>query len=473
MKSPLVCRFALPLLIALVTWSPSPVAAQGGLPMAVARGAPDFITSIEREVSVVVSITTTPRAPHSDLGLLPDGAAMAVQRPGVAREPWAGAQRPEQERGGLASGFIIGSDGEILTNAHAVADVDRAIVRLADGRQFIGKVMGLDRTTDVALLKIEAHGLPVAAIGNSARLARGEWVVAIGSPFGLDRSATAGIVSASQRFLAGSAVPLIQTDVAINPGSSGGPLFNLRGEVVGINSMIFSRTGGYMGVSFAVPIDVAMKIADDLRSFGRVSRGQLGAKIQEVTPDLARSFGLRAASGALVLRVVPASPAERSGLRSGDIVMGVDSCTDAGYVQLQQEVAAARAGQKLTLNVWRRGSMLRVVLTVAEAPGDLPAPPERAATGRDERLGLNLGELPAARRERLGLDGGLPVLEAHGVASHGGVQADDVIVAVGDRPVRNVAEFDAALAAVPTERPVALLVLRDGILAYLAIDRGH
>jgi serine protease Do len=473
MTTRLVHRFVLPLLIALVALSQWPVAAQDQPAMADSHGAPDFISSIQREASVVVSITTTPRAPHSDLGLLPDGAAIAVQRSGVSREPWARARRPDQERGGLASGFVIRGDGEILTNAHAVADVDRALVRLADGRQFIGKVVGLDRTTDVALLKIEAHGLPAAAIGNSTRLARGEWVVAIGSPFGLDSSATAGIVSASQRFLAGSAVPLIQTDVAINPGSSGGPLFNLRGEVVGINSMIFSRTGGYMGVSFAVPIDLAMKIADELRSFGRMSRGQLGAKIQEVTPDLARSFGLRAASGALVLRVVPASPAERGGLRSGDIVMGLDTRTDAGYVQLQQEVAAARVGQKLTLNVWRRGSMQRVVLTVAEAPADLPALPDRVADGRDERLGLNLGELPAARRERMGLDSGLPVLEAHGVASHGGVQADDVIVAVGDRPVRNIAEFDAALAAVPVERPVALLVLRDGILAYLAIERGH
>jgi len=470
MRTRLVHRFVLPILTALVTMTQWPLAAHGQ-EATDGRGVPDLIAPIQRQGPVVVSITTTRRAQYSALGLVPDSFKVPAQPTGAFGEPGARARRPEQERG-LASGFIIGSDGEILTNAHAVADVDRAIVRLADGRQFVGRVLGLDRTTDVALLKIDAHGLRAAAIGNSARLVRGEWVVAIGSPFGLDSSATAGIVSAAPRYLPSSAVPLIQSDVAINPGSSGGPLFNLHGEVVGINSMIFSRSGGYMGVSFSVPIDLAMTIADELRSSGRVSRGQLGAKIQQVTPELARSFGLPTASGALVLRVVPASAAERAGLRSGDIVMGVGACVDAGYVQLQQEVAAARPGQRLTLNVWRRGAMQRVVLTVGEAPPDWPAPPDKTSSGHDGRLGLSLGELPATRRDKLGLDG-LPVLESHGAALQGGVQPDDVIIAVGDRPVRNVAEFDAALAAVPRERPVALLVLRDGVLAFLAIEQGH
>lgn len=451
MRSCFACRFALPLVIALIASTSSPVAAQERATAVDGRGVPDFVSPMLREGSVVVSITT------------PAQAASA------SRQPQDMTRRPGQVRG-LASGFIIGSDGEIVTNAHAVADVDRAIVRLADGRQFSARIVGLDRTTDIALLKIEARGLPTAWIGASARLAAGEWVVAIGSPFGLDNSASAGIVSATRRFLPGSAVPLIQTDVAINQGSSGGPLFNLRGEVVGVNSMVFSLTGGYTGVSFAVPIDLAMKIADELRLSGRVSRGQLGAKIQELTPELARSFGLQAVLGALVLRVVHASPAERGGLRSGDVVMGIDTSTTASFVQLQQEVTAARPGQRLALNVWRRGSTQRVVLTVGEAPADMPFLSERAATRLDERLGLNLGELPAARRDHLGLDGGLPVLESHGAAWQGGVQADDVIVAVGDRPVRNVAEFDAALAAMPAGRPIALLVLRDGVLAYLAIE---
>lgn len=457
------------LLLALLCLAPAS-AAPAQPDVADARGGPDFASALLREASVVVSITTTRRAAQADLGFAPDSFAVPAQR-STSRDPWDRTRRSDPERG-LASGIVISSDGEILTNAHAVAGVERIVVRLADARQFTGKVVGIDRTTDVALLKIEAHGLPAAAIGNSARVAAGEWVVAIGSPFGLDNSATAGIVSAAQRFLPGSAVPLIQSDVAINPGSSGGPLFNLRGEVIGINSMAFSLTGAYMGVSFSVPIDLAIRIADDLRSFGRVSRGQLGAKIQEVTPDLARSFGLPAARGALVLRVVRDSPAQRSGLRSGDVVMGIDACIDSSYVQLQQDVAAARPGVLLALNVWRRGAMQRVALTVGEAPADMPARPEVPGL-QEERLGLSLGELPAARRERLGLEGGLSVLEARGAASQGGVQADDLIVAVGDRPVRDIAAFDAALAAAPGDRPVALLVLRSGTLAYLAIEQNH
>jgi serine protease Do len=465
-------RFALPLLVAAhLAWLPwvdahaQPAVTQG-------RAGPDFAPALAREAAVVVSITTTHRAVRGELGFAPDSFAVPAQRPTASRDPWSWPRATEHERE-LASGIVIGSDGEILTNAHAVADAERLIVRLADGRQFSGKVVGIDRTTDVALLKIDARGLPAAAIGSSASLVAGEWVVAIGSPFGLDNSATAGIVSAARRFLPGSAVPLIQTDVAINPGNSGGPLFNLRGEVVGINSMVFSLTGGYMGVSFSVPIDLAIRIADDLRSFGRVTRGQLGAKIQEVTPDLARSFGLAAARGALVLRVVRDSPAERSGLRSGDVVLGIEGRGDASYVQLQQDVAAARPGQTLALNVWRRGAVQRVVLTVGEAPADLPARAEAAHGLREERLGLSLGELPAARRDRLGVDGGVSVLEARGAASLGGILSDDLIVAVGDRPVRDIAAFDAALSAAPTDRPVALLVLRAGTLAFLAVEQNR
>jgi serine protease Do len=465
-------RFALPLLlVGHLAWLPW-VDAHAQPPLPDLRGGPDFVAPLAREASVVVSIATTRRAAKDEPGFMPDSFAVPARRPSASRDPWSWPRRAEHERE-LASGIVIGSDGEILTNAHAVADAERLIVRLADGRQFAGKVVGIDRTTDVALLKIDARGLPAAAIGSSASLVAGEWVVAIGSPFGLDNSATAGIVSAARRFLPGSVVPLIQTDVAINPGNSGGPLFNLRGEVVGINSMVFSHTGGYMGVSFSVPIDLAIRIADDLRSFGRVTRGQLGAKIQEVTPDLARSFGLAAARGALVLRVVRDSPAERSGLRSGDVVLGIEGHGDASYVQLQQDVAAAHPGQTLALNVWRRGAVQRIVLTVGEAPADLPARAEAAHGLRDERLGLSLGELPAARRDRLGVDGGVSVLEAHGAASLGGIQADDLIVAIGDRPVRSLAAFDAALAAAPADRPVALLVLRAGTLAYLAVEQDR
>ena len=465
-------RLALPLLIATwlacLPWG----TAQAQPPLVVARPGPDFATPLVQEASVVVSIATTRRAAQGELGYSPDSFAVQARRSTASRDAGSWPRRVEHERE-LASGIVIGSDGEILTNAHVVADVERVIVRLADGRQFNGKVVGIDKTTDVALLKIDARGLPAATIGNSAGVVAGEWVVAIGSPFGLDSSATAGIVSAARRFLPGSAVPLIQSDVAINPGSSGGPLFNLRGEVVGINSMVFSLTGGYMGVSFSVPIDLAIRIADDLRSFGRVTRGQLGAKIQEVTPDLARSFGLSAALGALVLRVVRDSPAEHSGLRSGDVVLGIEGRADAGYVELQQDVAAARPGQTLALKIWRRGATQRIVLTVGEAPADVRARAETEPGRRDERLGLSVGEVSAARRDRLGVDGGVSVLEAHGAASLGGILDDDLIIAVGDRPVRDVTAFDAALAAAPADRPVALLVLRAGTLAYLAVEQNR
>ncbi len=432
------------------------------------RTLPDMAGAVSREELVVVSITTTRQVQATALGFDPDAALPSATRAGASR-PRPQARRLEQERE-IASGFIIGREGEIITNAHVVAGVDDAKIRLPDGRVFTGRVIGLDRLTDVALVKIEAHDLPVATIGDSASLASGEWVVAIGSPFGLNSSITAGVVSATSRILPGETLGLIQTDVAINPGSSGGPLFNLRGEVVGINSMVFSLTGGYMGVSFAVPIDVAMKVANELRVAGRVSRGQIGAKIQPLTPELARSFGFLPASGALVTRVAHGSPAERGGLRGGDILMGVGERTDASFAQLQQEVGAARPGQQLTFNVWRGHAMQRVALTVEEAPADLPLRTLQASVA-DVRLGLNLGELSAARREDLGVESGVPVLESHGAAWRAGILSDDVIVAVGDRPVRSIAEFDLALAALPNNRPVALLVLRGPLMTYMAIER--
>ncbi|CAN5118057.1 DegQ family serine endoprotease [soil metagenome] len=433
------------------------------------RALPDMAGAVSREESVVVSITTTRQVQATPLGFDPDAALPSPNRPGAAR-PRSQAPRMEQDRE-IASGFVIGRDGEIITNAHVVAGAEDAKIRLQDGRVFRGRVVGLDKLTDVALVKIEAHDLPVASIGNSASLTSGEWVVAIGSPFGLDSSITAGVVSATSRILPGETVGLIQTDVAINPGSSGGPLFNLRGEVVGINSMVFSLTGGYMGVSFAVPIDVAMKIVNELRTAGRVSRGQIGAKIQPLTPELARSFGFPTTAGALVTRVARGSPAERGGLRGGDVLAGVGERTDASFEQLQQAVGAARPGQVLTLNVWRGNAIRRLPLTVEEAPADLPLRAAQASPAPDARFGLNLGELSAARREDLGVESGVPVLESHGAAWRAGIQSDDVIVAVGDRPVRSIAEFDLAISAAPAGRPIALLILRGASMSYMAIER--
>ena len=456
-------------MILALSLAPVAVAAQSAATEA--RRGPDFAQYISREEAIVVSIHTTRTVPGIDLGDDDDGLLPADPLGSTLPAPQATAWQPRQERS-LASGFIISHDGYIMTNAHAVSGIDEAIVRLADSRQFTAQVIGLDKLTDVAVMKIEAADLPTAVIGDSARLAAGEWVVAIGSPFGLDSSVTAGIVSARQRFLpGGGSVPLIQTDVAINPGSSGGPLFNLRGEVVGINSMIFSQTGGYMGVSLAVPIDLAMKVSGQLRSFGRVVRGQLGVKIQEVTLELARSFGLQLPRGALVVRVDPSSPAERAGLHSGDILLGLNEHSDATFGQLQHEVASTPPGRRLTVNIWRRGAVQAVEITVHEAPTELPKRSSAPPVQRGLRLGLVLGELNAARRFALKIDSGMSVREVGGAALRAGIQADDVILAIGDRRVTDIDEFDTALASMVPGQPVALLVLRDGAFAFVAIPQ--
>ena len=474
MKLHVICRLRCLLLVAVIGYL-------GGSPAQAAPGTvdererPDLVSPVLREASSVVSITTVSSSPPGGSDVFPDEFLPSTRRRGALRDGPEKAHRPTRGRS-IASGLIVGSQGDILTNAHVVADAEQVTVRLSDARQFSARVVGLDRTTDVALLKIDAVGLPSAVVAKGQRPTAGEWVLAIGSPFGLDNSVTAGIVSAAERLLPGSIVPLIQTDVAINPGSSGGPLLNLRGEVIGLNSMLFSLTGGYMGVSFALPIDVAMKIADELRSHGRVSRGQLGAKTQALTPELARSFGWHSATATLILRVVPGSPAERGGLRSGDIVTGIGPSTDATFRQLQQEIAATRPGQPVSLNVWRHRAMLRIQLIVSEATADLPMrvePQARQARSGAERLGLNLAVMSSARREQLGLDAGLPVLQASGAAADSGVQPDDIIVAVGDQPVHSIAEFDTALANVPEDRPVALLVLRGDIFAYFAVEHGR
>ncbi|HET9206104.1 MAG TPA: trypsin-like peptidase domain-containing protein [Burkholderiaceae bacterium] len=373
---------------------------------------------------------------------------------------------------GVASGFLIGSDGQIVTNAHVVADTASVTVRLRDGRQFRGRVLGLDKRTDVAVLKIEASGLHAAAIGNSADLVAGEWVFAVGSPLGLEGSVTAGIVSAPRRTLPGSGgVPLIQTDVAVNPGSSGGPLFNQRGEVVGMNTLIYSANGGFMGISLAVPIDVAIAIANELRLNGRVRRGELGAMIQELTPELAQSFGRADARGALVTRVVWRSAAERAGLRSGDILLGIDDRIDLTYLELQQLVAGTRAGTRLSLNVWRGNALQQVTVVAREAKADLPAEPVDADR-RVPRLGLQLVEVSEQRSRALRIEGGLQVVRARGAAARGGVVPYDIVVAIGAQPVRTLGELDLALSTqVATGKPVALLVLRDGRFRYLPVSQ--
>ncbi|MDM0041170.1 trypsin-like peptidase domain-containing protein [Variovorax sp. J22G21] len=435
------------------------------------RDAPRFAALVESRRASVVDITALrfargAGAPDTDLEIAPESDF--ADR---LASPLPASLAPGQIRD-LASGVILASDGLILTSAHVVADIDEAQVRLADGRRFTGRVVGIDRRTDVALLKIAATGLPTAPFGDSARLAAGDWVAAIGAPFGFRGSVTAGVVSATNRYLAGGGdIPFIQTDVAINPGSSGSPLFNERGEVVAINSMIYSgSSGGYMGLSFAVPINLALKTAGQLRSDGRVRRAWLGAELQEVTPALAGAFGLPDAAGALVVKVDARSPAQAAGLARGDIVTALDGVRVDRFAELVQRIADRPPGSRATFGVWRRGSALTLIATLAEQTTTRStARPDAMRVGGDDGLGLTLGELSKAQRLLLGVEAGLLVREAFGAARSEGLRAGDVVVAVNTATLERVDDFVRAVALTPVGQSVALLVLRDRRLAYVAV----
>lgn len=430
---------------------------------------PSVAVAVRDRLDVVVSVSVSGRGAEEISDEELDGLGFSPHE--MALRGGGSPRRPLQATSGVASGFVISSNGSIVTNAHVVRDTRAARVRLHDGRSYAAQVIGLDRTTDVALLKIDASGLAVATIGDSSGLRQGDWVIAVGSPLGLDGTLTAGVVSTARRILPGNGgVPLIQSDLALNPGSSGGPLFNQRGEVIGINTLILTQGAGFMGISFSVPIESAMAVVDELAAHGRVRRGRLGAMIQELTDELAKAFGSPRSGAALVTRVQPRSAAERAGLRGGDILLGVDDRTDLRYEQLMELVGHTRVDTRLNLNVWRAGRMHRIAAVVHEAPADLPRRPAADEDRRAARLGLRLAELSEGRRRLLNVDSGLQVVQAGGPAAQGGVEADDIIVAVGSQAVRTLAEFDTALAAPRYGGPaVAVLVLRDGRYRYLAI----
>ena len=383
---------------------------------------------------------------------------------------------PDRERGpggvGLGSGFIISQDGYVLTNAHVVAG-DEVTVRLADAkREFKAKVIGADERTDIALLKIEATGLPTVKLGKSASLQPGEWVAAIGSPFGFENTITAGIVSATGRSLpAETYVPFIQTDVAVNPGNSGGPLINLAGEVVGVNSMIYSQTGGYMGVSFAIPIEVALEVTKQLRSEGKVTRGRLGVRIQPITKELAQSFKLKEASGALIASVEPGSPADKAGLKPGDVVLAFNGQEIDDPNKLPRLVAATKPGQSATLRIWRNGNAEDVKFTAAElvAEAKTPKPAPDKAT-KPNRLGLVVSELPAAQRKQLGIEYGLVVESAD--ASKTPLRPGDVIVGVGREAFSSLEDFNRLIEEQKQGDTVALLVKRGEATVYVPVEVG-
>jgi serine protease Do len=378
-----------------------------------------------------------------------------------------------QSRG---SGFIVSNDGVVLTNYHVVENADEIIVRLSDRREFVAEVLGYDQRSDLAVLRIQADELPVVRVGSSAELEVGEWVLAIGSPFGFEHSVTAGIVSAKQRSLPReNYVPFIQTDVAINPGNSGGPLFNLDGEVVGINSHIYSRTGGFMGLSFAIPIELAMDVADQLRSTGRVARGWLGVVIQDVSRDLAESFSMDRPYGALVADMVVDSPAQAAGFEVGDIIVGFSGQTVHTSSELPPMVGRTRVGSEVEVDVIRRGEPRTILLEIGELPDELmvagprQAPPPSTGEAVIGRLGLQLRDLAADELAALDLDGGVIVDAVNeGPAADSGLRRGDVITMLNQRRIRSVDEFLQVLADVQPGTAVPLLVHRGGSPRFFA-----
>ncbi len=437
---------------------------------AVAKDAMDVADLVEKQGPAVVNISTTKLVRRGQEGMpfvMPDEDDLQefFRRffPGVPGGPGGPGGKsgpmPEIPSRGAGSGFIVSDDGYIMTNEHVVKDADEVVVKLIDKRTFTAKVVGTDPRTDVAVLKITASNLPVVKLGDPTKLRVGEAVVAIGSPFGFENSVTAGIVSAKGRMLPSDGyVSYIQTDVPINPGNSGGPLFNMKGEVVGMNSQIYSRSGGYQGVSFAIPIDMAMEVVDQLKSGGKVSRGWLGVMIQEVTADLAESFGLDRPRGALVAQVQEDSPASKAGLQASDVILMFNGMAVENSGDLPRMVGLVKPGTRIPLEVWRKGKTQQVSVVLGELPAEKQAAGE---SGRSfSRGGLALSELGADQRRELGIDHGVLVEDATGDAARAGIRTGDVILAVNNAKIASVADFRKAIATVPVGKSAAILVRR-------------
>jgi serine protease Do len=476
---------SLPWAAALKSAQAAEPAASAGASAAQAANLPDFRSLMKVDGPAVVNVITTNkgsaatrRAPSGDEEDDPMleffrrfGIPVPGQQPG---QP--GGARPS---GGLGSGFIISADGYILTNAHVVADFDDVLVRMADRkREFKAKVVGFDKRTDVALLKVDAKDLPTVRLGNSAAVEAGEWVAAIGSPFGFANTITAGIVSATGRDLPEeSYVPFIQTDVAVNPGNSGGPLINLKGEVIGINSQIYSRTGGYMGVSFAIPIEVALDVAKQLQASGKVTRGRLGVAVQPVTKELAESFKLDSATGVVVANVEAGSAAAKAGLRPGDVILGYNGKQIDNPSDLPRLVAATKPGQKAQLDVWRNGKRERLSAVVGEFPSEQRKASAREPAGKpaaaNAQLGLAVSELPPQARKQLGVEYGLVVEDVTGgPAARSPIQPGDVILAVNQDRFHSLEEFNKLIAAQRKGGRVALLVQRGDSALFVPMELG-
>jgi serine protease Do len=479
------------LLIASIAWLAAvgtPVLAPiAGVGVAQARQLPDFADLAEKAGPAVVNIRTTERvkegAAPPQRPQMPEGMEEGDPFFEFFRRFFPPNQRP-QPRGrgpgdevprGVGSGFVISADGYLLTNHHVVEGADEIYVTFTDKRELKGRLVGSDRRTDVALVKVEATGLPHLPIGNPTRLRVGEWVMAIGSPFGLDNTVTAGIVSAKGRDT-GDYLPFIQTDVAVNPGNSGGPLLNLAGEVVGINSQIYSRTGGFMGISFAIPIDEAMRVADQLRDTGRVTRGRIGVGIAEVTKDVAEALSLQRASGALVRSVEAGSPAERGGVEVGDIITRFDGRPIERSSDLPRLVGGTRPGTQVSVQVWRKGSTRDLNLTVAELEPDRSArasgrgtPGENQERGAANVLGVTVSDISEDRKQQLRIRQGVLVEAADGAGARAGIRAGDVILALNNQDIGSAKQFNEIVAKLERSRTHVLLIRRGDSAQYVPV----
>ncbi|WP_422823297.1 DegQ family serine endoprotease [Variovorax ureilyticus] len=473
----LACALAVVSTTALLPASPA---------FAQARVLPDFTDLVDQVGPAVVNIRTIEKVAQGNGGPEVDEEMQEFFRrffgqpmPGIPRQgrPNRPAPQEEERPRGVGSGFILSPDGFVMTNAHVVEGASEVLVTLPDKREFKARIVGADKRTDVAVVKIDATGLPAVKVGDVSKLRVGEWVMAIGSPFGLENTVTAGIVSAKQRDT-GDYLPFIQTDVAINPGNSGGPLINMRGEVVGINSQIYSRSGGFMGISFSIPIDEAIRVSDQLRAFGRVSRGRIGVQIDQVTKDVAESIGLGKAQGALVRGVEAGSPGEKAGIEPGDIITKFDGKSIEKPSDLPRLVGNTKPGTKSSVTVFRRGNLRDLNVTIAEIEPDKPV---KRASDRDEStgkapasaaaksMGLALSDLPDAQRRELKLKGGVKVDAATDAAARAGLREGDVILAVSNTEVASVKEFEAALAKADRSKPVSLLFRRGDWAQYALV----
>jgi serine protease Do len=462
-------------------------ACQAGAPAAAEKplvtGLPDFTDLVDKVGPAVVNIRTTEKLKQGQGG--PGDEEMqeflrrffggAAPRQGPGQTPRSRRTPPPQEeeiQRGVGSGFIISGDGYVLTNAHVVDGADEVTVTLTDRREFKARVLGSDKRSDVALLKVDASGLPRLTVGDSSKIRVGEWVIAIGSPFNLDNTVTAGIISAKARDT-GDYLPLIQSDVAVNPGNSGGPLINMRGEVIGINSQIATLSGGYNGISFAVPIDEVIRVSDQLKKSGRVTRGRLGVQIGDVSREVAESLGLGRARGVEVGMVEAGGPADKGGIKVGDIILKFNGQAIEKSSDLPRVVGATPVGSRAVVTVWRKGQQQDIAVNIVELEDERAAKKIVPKKPRPEQapnaLGLHVSDLTEAQRKELKLDGGVLVDAAEGAAARAGLRAGDLVLQMNNVDIHDAKTFNALASKLDPKKPVALLVLREQTSQYLVI----